>query len=318
MSGAPARILFAAKPETRDAYRTHLPAALDEAGIAAEIVAPEDEPDPAGIDWIVYGPSPATALSDFAPYTNLKGCLSLWAGVETVEGNRTLAAPLTRMVDDGLTQGMVEWVTGHVLRHHLGMDAHIANPDRHWTPDVPPLARDRAVAVLGLGVLGTACAQALSGLGFDVTGWSRGAKDIEGVRALHGADGLEIALRAAEIVVLLLPHTRSTESLMNADRFALMRPGAVLLNPGRGALVDEDALLAALDGGLGHATLDTFRTEPLPREHPFWTHPKVTVTPHIASATRPASAARVIAENVRRGEAGLPLLHLVDRSEALA
>ncbi|WP_299813106.1 glyoxylate/hydroxypyruvate reductase A [uncultured Jannaschia sp.] len=317
MSGA-TRILFAAKPETRDAYRAHLPAALAEAEVAARIVAPEDDFDPAGIDWIVYGPSPAAALSDFAPYVNLKGCLSLWAGVEGIEGNRTLTAPLARMVDQGLTQGMVEWVTGHVLRHHLGMDAHIVNPDRRWTPGAPPLAHDRSVAVLGLGVLGTAAARALSGVGFDVTGWSRSAKDIDGVRALHGADGLEIAIRAAEIVVLLLPHTRSTEELMNADRFALMRPGAVLINPGRGALVEEDALLDALEGGLGHATLDTFRTEPLPRDHPFWAHPKVTVTPHIASATRPASAARVIAENVRRGEAGLPLLHLVDRSEALA
>ena len=317
MSG-PVRVLFAAKPGVWDRYARHLPDALAEAGIDARIVRPEDAPDPAAIDWIVYGPATTTAIEDFAPYTNLKGCLSLWAGIERIEGNRTLAAPLTRMVDDGLTQGMVEWVTGHVLRHHLGMDAHIVNPDREWAPSVPPLARDRAVAVLGLGVLGTACAQALSSLGFDVTGWSRGAKDIDGVRALHGADGLEIALRAAEIVVLLLPHTRSTEGLMDAERLASMRPGAVLLNPGRGALVDEDALLAALDGGLGHATLDTFRTEPLPRDHPFWAHPKVTVTPHIASSTRPASAARVIAENVRRGEAGLPLLHVVDRSEALA
>jgi glyoxylate/hydroxypyruvate reductase A len=154
-------------------------------------------------------------------------------------------------------------------------------------------------------------------LGFPVTGWSRSPKTVAGVRSVTGRDGLKDVLSGAEIVVLLTPHTRSTENLMNAETLAWMRPGAVLLNPGRGALVDDGALLQALDGPLGHATLDTFRIEPLPDDHPFRTHPRVTVTPHIASTTRPATAARVVAENIRRGEAGMPLLHVVDRSEAL-
>lgn len=309
------RILFAAKPATWDRYRDLLPPALSERGVPHEIVTLEDAHDPAGIDWIVYAPS--SSLQDFSPYTRLNGVLCLWAGVEGVEGNRTLTAPLARMVDPALTQGMVEWVTGHVLRHHLGMDAHIANPDRVWDDTSPPLARDRPVAILGLGALGSACARALTGLGFLVIGWSRSAKDIPGVESVTGRDGLRDALGRAEIVVLLTPHTRATENLMNAETLGWMRDGAVLLNPGRGALVDEDALLDALPR-LGHATLDTHRVEPLPRDHPFWAHPKVTVTPHIASVTRPPSAAHVIAENIRRGEAGEPLLHLVDRTEALA
>ena len=312
-----ARILFAARPERWAEYEAPLRDALSGAGVDAVLTPLSDPHDPAAVDWIVYAPN--SGLDDFAPYPRLKGVLNLWAGVEDVEGNPTLRAPLARMVDEGLTRGMVEWVTGHVLRHHLGLDAHVANPDHRWAPDAPPLAADRPVTVLGLGVLGAACARTLAALGFPVTGWARGTKDIPGVRSLAGRDALPEALGAGEIVVLLLPHTRSTEDLMDAERLAAMRPGAVLVNPGRGALVVEDALLDALDRGrLSHATLDTFRTEPLPRGHPFWTHPRVTVTPHVASATRPVTASRVIAENVRRGEAGRPLLHVVDRTEALA
>nr|WP_235962632.1 glyoxylate/hydroxypyruvate reductase A [Jannaschia marina] len=282
-------------------------------GVTATILPGAVEHDPAEIDWIIYAPS--SEMSDFSGYTRLKGVLCLWAGVEGIEGNRTLAAPLTRMVEPGLTHGMVEWVTGHVLRHHLGIDAHLAATA--WEPVAPPLARDRPVAILGLGELGGACATALAALGFPVTGWSRSPKSLPGVRSLTGRDGLRTALTKAEIVVLLTPLTAETEGLMDARALGWMRDGAILLNPGRGALIDDAALLDALPR-LGHATLDTFRVEPLPPDHPYWHHPKVTVTPHIASTTRPAGAARVVAENIRRGEAGLPLLHVVDRSAAFA
>jgi glyoxylate/hydroxypyruvate reductase A len=233
-----------------------------------------------------------------------------------VTGNPTLNVPLARMVDGGLTEGMVEWVTGHVLRHHLGMDTHIHGQDGVWRAgSAPPLARDRTVAVLGLGVLGSACAQALAALNFRVLGWSRSPKTVAGVETAHGPDGLDATLRQAGIVVLLLPDTPATENTLNARTLSLLPRGAIIVNPGRGPLIDDDALLAALDSGqIGHATLDVFRTEPLPPEHPFWAHPNVTVTPHIASETRAASAARVIAENIRRGEMGEPFLHLVDRN----
>ncbi|TCP41475.1 2-hydroxyacid dehydrogenase [Rhodovulum marinum] len=304
-------VLFAARDGLWEAYRAPLTRALAEAGIAARVVTETDAPET--VDYIVYAPN--DRLTDFTPFTRCRAVLSLWAGVERIVTNETLTQPLCRMVDSGLEEGMVEWVTGHVLRHHLGIDRQICARAPSWEQVVPPLARDRTVAVLGLGALGRACAQALAGLRFRVSGWSRTPRAIEGIACDHGADGLRRVLERAEIVVLLLPLTAETESLMDAERLGWLPEGAVLINPGRGALIDDAALIAALDAGrLGHATLDVFRTEPLPADHPFWAHPRVTVTPHIASETRPDSAARVIAENIRRGEAGAPFLFLVDRS----
>ena len=303
-------ILFSSTPERWEQYREVLPAKLAAAGVEADVSLTHAAEE---VDYIVL--APGGPVADFSAFTKARAVMCLWAGVENVVANETLTHPLTRMVDAGLRDGMVEWVAGHVLRHHLGMDAHIVNPDQRWEPVAPPLARDRPVTVLGLGELGRACGQALARLGFPVTGWSRSPKDIPGIACHHGADGLSAALAGAQVVVLLVPLTPGTEALMDARTLALPAPGAVLLNPGRGALIDDDALLEALDTGqIGHATLDTFRTEPLPADHPFWSDPKVTVTPHIASETRPDTASEVIAENIRRAEAGEPLLYRVDRA----
>jgi glyoxylate/hydroxypyruvate reductase len=303
------RILFAAPTDWPD-YELPLTNALNVAGIDAKLT---QNADPATVDYIIYAPS--SPLQDFTPFTRCKAVLSLWAGVERIVGNATLTQPLCRMVDPALTMGMVEWVVGHTLRHHLGMDRHIQNPGHVWDATCPPLARDRPIAMLGMGALGTACARALTALHFPVTGWSRSPKSIDGIPCLNGEDGLNTVLSTAQIVVTLLPKTPDTENLLDARRLALLSDGAFILNPGRGALIDDDALLAELNTGrLCHATLDVFRVEPLPADHPFWAHPRVTVTPHIAADTRPESAAHVIVENIRRGEAGLPLLHLVDRT----
>lgn len=302
-------VLFAA-PSLWDEYRDILPKALAEAGLDDARLTLEAAPET--VDYIVYAPS--APLQDFTPFTRCKAVLSLWAGVERIVGNATLTQPLCRMVDPGLTEGMVEWVVGHALRHHLGMDRHIVNPSHIWNPACPPLARERPVTLLGLGELGAACARALAALNFPVTGWSRSPKQIDGIRCLSGADGLQQALSAAQIIVTLLPRTPETENTLNAETLALPARGAVILNPGRGPLIDDDALIDALNSGqIGHATLDVFRVEPLPQDHPFWAHPNVTVTPHVAADTRASSASRVIAENIRRGQAGQPFLHLVDR-----
>lgn len=304
-------VLFSAQPHNWDEYQGPLTRAFADAGLEVNL---SRDHAPEVTDYIVFAPN--GPVTDFTPYTRTKAIMSLWAGVETVVDNETLTQPLARMVDDGLTRGMVEWVVGHTLRHHLGMDAHINGQDGAWRNAIyPPLAADRPVTILGIGALGQACGEALHDLGFPVTGWSRSPKSIPDIRCLHGDDGLTKALTGAEVVILLLPLTPQTENILNAETLALLERGAFVINPGRGPLIDDDALLAALDSGqVRHATLDVFRTEPLPKDHPFWAHPNVTVTPHIASTTRPESSARVIADNIARGERGEPFLNLVDRS----
>ncbi|KNG93211.1 2-hydroxyacid dehydrogenase [Pseudaestuariivita atlantica] len=308
------QIQFAARSLRWAEYEAPLRAALDAHGLdyRMENYTQDASLPPESVDYIVYAPN--SHLQDFTAYTRCKAVLNLWAGVEGITGNRTLTQPLARMVDHGLTQGMVEWVVGHAMRLHLGMDIHLNGQDGIWRRHVPPLAEDRPVTILGLGALGTACGTALAQLGFPVRGWSRSPKDVPGITCLSGPDGLAQALAGAGIVVLLLPLTDATENTLNAATLQHLAPGAFVLNPGRGPLIDDTALLAALDaGGVAQATLDVFREEPLPPDHPYWAHPNVTVTPHIASETRASSAAKVIAENIRRGEAGEPFLHLVNR-----
>ncbi|WP_417268017.1 2-hydroxyacid dehydrogenase [Celeribacter baekdonensis] len=303
-------LLFSAPDRAWPSYETALPQALKAAGIEAHVTR---EAAPEAVDYIIYAPN--DMLTDFTPYTRTKAVLSLWAGVEKIAPNPTLTQPLCRMVDPGLAEGMRDYVVGHVMRYHLGMDRHIHGLNGAWDHITPPLARDRSVAVLGLGELGQTCARTLAALGFLVTGWSRRPKEIAGLTCVSGPEGLETVLRRGEIVVLLLPNTPETENTLNAETLALLPKGARIMNPGRGSLIDDDALLAALETGqIGHATLDVFRTEPLPQDHPYWAHPNVTVTPHIAAETRAQTAAEVIAENIRRGEAGEILLHLVDRA----
>jgi len=302
-------VLFAARKDRWPQYEGPLHRALADAGIEAHLAT---DLTPALTDYIVYAPN--SPLQDFTPYTRAKAVLNLWAGVENITQNETLHIPLARMVDPGLTQAMTEWVTGHVLRYHLAIDTDIRRVDAKWQPRTVPLARERRVVILGLGALGCAAAQTLIGLGFDVTGWSRNPKTVQGVACLSGADGLEEALKTAEILVTLLPDTPATQNILNIETLAKMPSGAFIINPGRGPLIDDDALVAALDSGhIAHATLDVFRVEPLPTVHPFWAHPRITVTPHIAAETRADTASAVIAENIRRSEAGEALLHLVDR-----
>jgi glyoxylate/hydroxypyruvate reductase A len=310
-NGDKINLLFNVTPAVLEDYRDPILAALQRknidarAGLLGEI-APED------VDYIIH--ATGGPITDFAPFINTRAVLSLWAGVEKIVGNTTLTQPLCRMVDDGLRQGMVEWVVGHVLRAHLGMDRYVCEKPRTWEQHVPPLATDRSVTVLGLGELGSAAATALAQLGFRVTGWSRSPRDVVGVRCLAGAESLAQALASAEILVGLLPQTPETIDLLNAERLALLPKGSFIVNAGRGTLIVDDALIAALDSGqVAQATLDVFRTEPVPADHPFWSHPGVTISPHIAAATRVSTASEKITENIARSESGEPLLHAVDR-----
>ena len=303
------KILFSANDENWKRYEAPLQDALDNKSLDYELGRTIT---PCEVDYIIYAPS--SSLQDFSPYTKLKAVLNLWAGVEGVTNNKTLNVPLARMVDSGLTDGMVEWVTGHTLRHHLGIDRHIHGQDGIWRSYVPPLAKDRIITILGLGTLGTACGIALKRLGFNVRGWSRREKRVDGIICFYGDDQVDSSLMDADIVVLLLPDTPLTQNILNQHTLNLLKRGAFVLNPGRGPLIDDDALLAALETGqIEHATLDVFRIEPLPKNHQYWSNNKVTVIPHKASETRPKTASQVIAMNIERAENGQELLYLVDR-----
>lgn len=297
------KVLFAAPDALWRAWSTAITQACPEADLHLR-------GDPASFDAIIY--APGGEIEDLSPYRNARLVQSLWAGVERIATNPTLTQPLARMVDPGLTNGMAEYCTGWAMRAHLEMDRY--RQDGQWRNGmIPPLARDRRVTVMGMGVLGGAVAQMLAAVGFDVMGYSRSGRGPDGLPVLS-AHAMHQAMARADILVTLLPGTPDTRDLLNAENLARLPQGAWIINPGRGTLVDDLALLAALDDGhLGHAVLDVFRTEPLPADHPFWDHRQVTVTPHIAAETRPESAALLVAENLRRVMDGRPILHLVDR-----
>lgn len=265
------------------------------------------------IDFVLAWKQPAGILQGLP---NLKAIFSMGAGVEHVLADPTLPrdVPLVRMVDPGLAIGMNEFVLMSVLRYHRRMPEHEANQRAgKWERLVPKLPEDRRVGFLGLGQLGATCAGTLKGLGFDVAGWSRSAKSIDGITCYHGEEQLADFLGRTEILVCLLPLTAETENIVNARTLAMLPRGAFFINVARGRHVVEEDLLAALESGqIAGATLDVFREEPLASGHPFWTHPNVIVMPHCAALTQPKTAARTVAENMRGFLAGKPLRHVVD------
>ncbi|MEM7505142.1 MAG: glyoxylate/hydroxypyruvate reductase A [Pseudomonadota bacterium] len=308
------QLLFAGAPGSREAYKAALTHAAEQAALPVSLHLDPVDIAPEEVDYLIFeGSGP---VQDFTPFTRLRAVLSLWAGVEAVlrcdpEPDLTVV----RMIESGLTEGMRDYVVGHVLRHHLNIDRYIgAEPIAAWEKDAPPLARHRSVGVLGLGALGADCATHLARHGFRTLGWARSAKRIPGVTCLHGPDGLDEMLRQAEILVILLPHTAETERLVNEARIALLPPGACIVNAARGPILQHDAVLSALDSGqLSHVTMDVFDIEPMPADNPYWAHPKVTVTPHIASVTRPATAAEAIIANILRDQAGEAMIGIVQR-----
>lgn len=295
------KVRFSARPQAWHEWAAPLRQACPEMELAL------DGP-PEAFDAIIY--APGGDIEDFTPYRRVRLVQSLWAGVEGIVTNSTLTQPLARMVDPGLARGMAEYCTGWALRAHLGMDRYAQ--DGVWrNGQIPPLAFERRVTILGLGALGKAVAASLLALGFRVTGFSRSGLPVDGIEV---TPDLTQALARAEILVCLLPDTPETRDLLDGTRLRMLPRDAWIINPGRGTLIEEAALCAALDrGDLAHAVLDVFRTEPLPRKHPFWAHPRITVTPHIAAETRPETAAPVVAANLRAALAGRPVAHLVDR-----
>lgn len=263
--------------------------------------------DPGDADAVTYAVVWKPATGAFLPFPNLKAIVSLGAGIDHVLADVELPrqVPIIRTVGTDLTQRMREYVALHVLRHHRDMPAIIANQrEQRWKPLVMPPATGRAVGVMGLGNLGGAAARTLAALGFETLGWARTKREIDGVTTYAGEAEFDTFVHRCEILVCLLPLTPATTGILDARLFARLPRGASLINAGRGQHLVESDLIAALDDGqLSHATLDVFHTEPLPREHPFWSHPRITVTPHIASLIDPATGSRIVAANIERFEA---------------
>jgi glyoxylate/hydroxypyruvate reductase len=272
--------------------------------------------DPAEIDAaLVWRPPPGV----LATLPNLKLVASLGAGVDHIFADPHLPArmPVTRLVDPYMTVAMSEYVLWQVLRLHRQDLAYLDQQRAMvWRQLPQPNAAERRVGVLGLGVLGSDAALKLKVLGFEVAGWSRSEKRIPGISCFHGQDGLAAMLARTEIVVCLLPLTAATAGILDRRLFAALPRGAAIVNCARGRHLVEADLIAALDAGqLSAAALDVFADEPLPPDHPFWSHRGIAVTPHIAAATHAPTAAVVVAENLRRLSDGRPLLHRVDASE---
>lgn len=265
------------------------------------------------IEYALIWKAPGDVL---ARLPNLRAIFSIGAGVDHLIGEPDLPAGIRiiRMVDPSLTVGMSEYVIFHVLRHHRRMPEY-EEQQRHqrWCMFPQRAPAECRVGIMGLGVLGRDAADKLAALDFAVAGWSRSPKTIDGVESFHGEAQLKDFLARTDILVCLLPLTPSTVGILNRANFAALPKGAYVINAARGDHLIEVDLLEALDSGsIAGATLDAFHTEPLPPEHPFWRHPRVTVTPHVASMTNPYTAAVQIVDNIRRLKQNQTPTNIVD------
>jgi glyoxylate/hydroxypyruvate reductase len=254
----------------------------------------------------------------FAEQPALKAGFNIGAGVDGILKNPHLPAglPIIRLEDAGMANQMLEYVLYAVLHYFRCMDDYAAQQiQRLWKGrKVAATAQDFIVGVMGLGEIGRVVAQGLAAHGFTVHGWSRSPKSLAGVQTHAGTAALPGFLGGLDAVASILPNTPGTRGLMNAERLGQLKPGAALINVGRGDLVPTQALLDALDSGhLRGAFLDVFETEPLPAESQLWTHPKVRLTPHISARTLVDESVAQIAEKILRLEQGEPVTGVVDR-----
>jgi glyoxylate/hydroxypyruvate reductase A len=285
--------------------RTHLPGA--DVGIDGERAMPQ-------ADYAV-GWSPPEGF--FERHPALRAFLSVAAGVDRLLRNPGLppALPVVRLEDAGMGWQMTEYCVHEVLRLRGRFDDYAAQQARAaWQPHPPRRREATRVGVLGLGVLGRQVATTLAGLGYPVAGYTRTPTRVERIASFAGPAQWVPFLARSDVLIVLAPLTADTANLIDAHALAQLPRGAYLINIARGGLVDDDALLAALDAGqLAGATLDVFRTEPLPPEHPFWRHPRVRVTPHVSGPTLVPESAAQVADKIARLARGDTVGGLVDR-----
>lgn len=294
-------VLFRSDNDSADEWRTALTERIPDLDFR---VWPEVG-DPSDIGFALVWKVPAGA---FDGLPNLKAVCSLGQGVDHLftDPHFPKGPHVLRIVDPWMGRAMAEWVLLQVLRFHRQGPAYERfQRERRWVKLPAPETSTRRVGLLGLGALGAEAATTIAALGFDVAGWSRSRKSIEGVASYAGAEQLDAFLARTDILCCLLPLTPETTDLIDAKLLAKLPEGAFVVNSGRGAHLVEEALLAALDNGhIAGAALDVFRVEPLPEGHPFWAHPKVQVWPHVSAQTNAESGADQVAENIRRVFAG--------------
>lgn len=272
--------------------------------------------DPASIEFAAVCRIPAGVLGGLP---NLKLVASLLAGLEHLVGNTELptGVPIVRSGDPAGDPAITQYVLLHVLRHHRQLPVYAqAQQECRWHQVPQPSVGERTVGFLGLGVLGLAAAQAVRAQGFPVLAWTRSARSEPDIECHHGADGLGRMLARTQILVNMLAATPETENIVDARLLAGLPAGAQFINVARGQHVVDADLLAALDSGrLAAATLDVFRTEPLPESDPLWRHPRITIMPHVARKLRAEDAIPSVVENIRRLREGRPLNMVVDRRQ---
>jgi glyoxylate/hydroxypyruvate reductase A len=273
----------------------------------------DDVEDPDSVDVAIVWTLPEMGFEQF---TNLRAILSLGAGVNQLDPKRLPAnVPLARLVDATLTRMMVDYAKTAVYRYHRKF--HLferRSRQSSWIYIPPTLTDTTSVGILGLGELGAEIALALRLEGFEVLGWSRTPKALDGIETFTGRDGLQTMVGRSEIVINILPLTEETRNIFSRDLFQYFRECAYFINMGRGMHVVEADLLEAIEAGrVEAATLDVSTVEPLPDDHPFWNHPDILITPHVAGTSIPMTAVPCIAENIRRALAGARLSQQVDR-----
>ncbi len=295
------RIAFCCTDTKPEPWLAGLRAALP--GAVVEVWQPGAPPADYAVVW-----APPQAFVDEQP--GLKAMFNIGAGVDALLRLRLPPGlRLVRLDDAGMSVQMAEYVCHALIRHFREFDGYEADVAQgKWSYRKPRERSEYPVGVMGLGVLGARVAQAVAQFDFPVNGWSRTPRELPGVRGFHGAQGLNDFLAASRVLVNLLPLTPDTQDILNRDTLSRLQPGGYLINVARGAHVVDDDLLALIDSGhLAGATLDVFRTEPLPAAHPFWQHPKVTVTPHTSARTLRTESIAQIATKIRRLLAGEPI-----------
>lgn len=303
-------VFFHSALDDPQAWRATLQAALPDLNF---IVGPECE-HPEAVDVALVWTPPPQGLRAFP---RLRAVLSLGAGVDQLHlAELDKHIPVARLIDPTLTQRMVEYCQTAVFYFHRHLHLHARQQAvREWQFIPPVSASSRHVLVLGLGELGAAVASALAHLGFQVTGWSRSPKQIAGVDSCHSEASLAPALGQCDVVINLLPLTPQTTGMLNQAFFDRLRPQSCLVQVGRGGhLVEADLLAALAKGQIGGAFIDVFGVEPLPVNHPFWGHPNLRLTPHVASLSDPIQSAASIIDNIRRAMQGVPLRHAIDHT----